>query len=571
VYQLLKDIYPYCRPYKTKIIIGALCAIPLALVKVAQTSILQPLFDDVFKHGADLDSALMLAGLLLGLQVLNYPIRFFHTYLMRRAMDQVTSLIRYELVEKVQKIPLSYFNKNKKGNLVSIIMHDTIMFAESIRHAVAIIREPLTAIGFIGLALYHDWVLTCIILVVAPIFLFVFQWTGKKVRHYVTFVQQDFAEMTHNITEGVEGQKIIKALNLKKFFQSRFEKSQEKYLDSQRSTSLVEENSHPAVELVGGIAFALVIIIAYYRIQEGVLTTGSFMTFIGALAMFIDPMRKFSQANVRMNHGIVAKNRIFSILDEPIEEDKGTRSVFEFKDEIRLDDLTFSYGDQAPVLKSFNLSIKKGEKVALVGLSGSGKSTLINLLLKLYPVEQGSIAIDGVPLNELKLDELRDLFALVSQDVFLFNDTIENNILAGQNSGDEDLYEKSLSVSYSEDFVNNLEQADQTLIGDRGVLLSGGQAQRITIARAFMKNAPILLLDEATSALDNESEKIVQKALDRIGGEKTVIAVAHRLSTIQNFDKIVVMKEGQIVEIGDHQSLLEKDGEYKKLYVLSSS
>jgi subfamily B ATP-binding cassette protein MsbA len=449
-------------------------------------------------------------------------------------------------------------------------MHDTVIFAESIRHAVAIIREPLTAIGFLGLALYNDWFLTLIILGTAPLFLFIFNWTGKKVRKHVAVVQQDFAEMTHNVSEGIEGQKIIKALNLKKYFAQRFFKSQEDYLKSQRSTSLVEENSHPAVELVGGIAFALVIIIAHHRMQQGILTTGSFMAFVAALAMFIDPMRKFSQANVRMNHGVVAKNRIFSILNEKIEEDSGEISISEFNNEIVVSNLSFSYEGNREVLSDFNLTINKGEKVALIGLSGSGKSTLVNLLLKLYNVNRGQITIDGHNINNIKLDELRSLFALVSQDIFLFNDTVKNNILLDKEVDDQ-AYAQALKVSFSKDFINELDQKDETLIGDRGVLLSGGQAQRLTIARAFLKDAPILLFDEATSALDNESEKIVQKALDQLGGEKTVIAIAHRLSTIQNFDKIIVMKDGHIVEKGRHEELILLNGEYKKLYELSSS
>jgi subfamily B ATP-binding cassette protein MsbA len=227
-----------------------------------------------------------------------------------------------------------------------------------------------------------------------------------------------------------------------------------------------------------------------------------------------------------MNHGVVAKNRIFSILNEKIEEDSGEISISEFNNEIVVSNLSFSYEGNREVLSDFNLTINKGEKVALIGLSGSGKSTLVNLLLKLYNVNRGQITIDGHNINNIKLDELRSLFALVSQDIFLFNDTVKNNILLDKEVDDQ-AYAQALKVSFSKDFINELDQKDETLIGDRGVLLSGGQAQRLTIARAFLKDAPILLFDEATSALDNESEKIVQKALDQLGGEKTVIAIAH--------------------------------------------
>jgi subfamily B ATP-binding cassette protein MsbA len=348
---------------------------------------------------------------------------------------------------------------------------------------------------------------------------------------------------------------------------SRFLRSQNYYFDYTMRTSKVEEIAHPFVELVGAIAFSCIIVFAYFRIKTGAMTIGDFIQFATALALLMDPIRKYSQANVKLGQGLAAADRINQILDLDEEVDRGTYEVKHFESEIIVKDVTFSYGE-GEVLKNLSLSVKKGQKVALVGLSGSGKSTLINLLLGLYPIENGSITIDGRKLSEIELRPLRKLFGLVSQDVFLFHDTIRSNLTIGGLFTDEQI-RKALEVSYASEFVDKLPNGLETVIGDRGAKLSGGQQQRLTIARAFLQNTDILLFDEATSALDNESEKVVQRALEAIAGNKTVIAVAHRLSTVQDYDRIFVLKDGSLVEEGPHAELIAKNGEYKKLYELS--
>jgi len=330
----------------------------------------------------------------------------------------------------------------------------------------------------------------------------------------------------------------------------------------------VEENAHPLVELVGAIAFCGVILFAQHRISIGELTTGKFISFVAALALLMDPIRKFSQANVRLSQARAAGERIFEVLKIDEEKDTGVTEWSGFSQKLEVKNLSFSYGE-GKILNNVSFDVPKGKRVALVGLSGSGKSTLINLFLRLYDVEKGKIYYDGHDFNELTLSSLRSQFGLVSQDIFLFNDTIRENLCVGEQYSEEQLA-TALEVAGAKEFVDGLPQGMDTIIGDRGTRLSGGQSQRITIARAFLSDPPILLFDEATSALDNESEKIVQAALDRIAGNKTVVAVAHRLSTIQNYDNIIVMKEGSIVEAGDHQSLLAQKGEYYKLYQLST-
>lgn len=393
------------------------------------------------------------------------------------------------------------------------------------------------------------------------------QW--KEVKNNQGNVQREHAELTHNISEGISGQKLTKAFNLQEYVVGRFRKSQGKFFNAQMGTTFVEEIAHPLVEVVGAMAFAGVIVFAHHRVVEAGLTKGAFVGFVAALAMFMDPMRKFSQANVKLSQARAAAERIFGLLNAEEEVDKGESKILKLEDKIIVKDLNFSYGNNQ-VLKNLSLEIPKGKKVALVGLSGSGKSTLINLLLGLYPIEKGKITIDGKDLTDIKLGSLRDLFGLVSQDIFLFHDSIIENLKLGGEFSEEEI-RHALNVAYASEYIDDLPEQADTIVGDRGARLSGGQQQRLTIARAFLQNTDVLLFDEATSALDNESEKIVQKALESIASDKTVVAVAHRLTTIQNYDHIYVLKEGQVIEDGNHAELMAHNGEYKKLYELSLS
>ncbi|WP_372651267.1 ABC transporter ATP-binding protein [Halobacteriovorax sp.] len=561
-------LFPYIVPYKRKVFGAFLLSFVIAGLGGVQVRLVKPIFDNGLKGYASIDEVLLLAGLLVVVGLLHFPSRFFHFYWLRYISDRATLKVRERIFQKLQKLPVSYFAQKKQGELISSILNDTQIFSYGFKAALDVIREMLKAIVYLAMAFWSDWQLTLVIFIIAPFLAVIFSKSGKKVRANQGSVQEEQAQLTHNIAEGIHAQKITKAFNLQDFVNSRFSKAQEKFFSAQMRTTFIEEFAHPLVEIVGTFAFAGLIVFAHYRLKNGT-TIGDFISFATALALFMDPLRKFSQANVKLSQAKAASDRIFELLDTPDEPDYGKTTIDSFNDKIVVKDLTFSYGE-GDVIKNLNLVVKKGEKVALVGLSGSGKSTLINLLLGLYPVTKNAITIDGVDLNDLKLKSLRNLFGLVSQDIFLFNDTIKENLLVGSEFSDEAI-EKSLEVAYAKEFVDKLPQLTNTLVGDRGARLSGGQQQRVTIARAFLQNTDILLFDEATSALDNESEKLVQKALDTIGGNKTVVAVAHRLSTIQNFDQIYVMHEGKLVEHGNHQELISRGGEYAKLYDLSQS
>ena len=568
----MKMLLPYLRPYKKQIIGSLIFAVPLALLKTYQISLVKPIFDQGFDHQSSWKDILFLAGLLLAAGIINYPARFFHFYWMRTVVDKATCDIRRKLYEKFQKLPLSYFTESKIGNLLSCSLNDTLLLAEGFRGSVDYIREPLTGLGLLGYCLYLDWQLTLVIFVVTPLFIVIFQKSGKKVRRNVEEAQKALGEMNHHLQEGLSGQKITKAFGLQRYVINRFQKVQDFFLRFQVKTIKVEEHSHPLTELVGTIAFSGVLVFAYYRIQSPVshLTTGGFIAFVGALALLMDPIRKFTQANIRMNKARAAGDRIFKILEEEEEKDTGSALIQEFKDQVEVKNVSFSYGEGSQVLDNLSFTLKKGQRIALVGLSGSGKSTLIQLLLRFYSPSKGSISLDGKEISEYQLFPFRNLFGLVSQDVFLLNDTVLENLCLGHDFSEAQVKE-ALKVAGAWEFVQDLPQGLQSLIGDRGTKLSGGQAQRLTIARAYLRNTPIFLFDEATSALDNESEKVVQKALDRLAGNKTILAIAHRLTTIQNYDHIIVLKEGRKVEEGTHEQLMDRNGEYRRLYELSLS
>ncbi len=565
---LIKNrLYPYIKPYKGRALAALFLSLILAAIGALQVSLVKPLFDKGLSPDSTREDALILAAQLLGLGLLNFPCRFFHFYWLRYITDRATCSVREEIFSKIQHLPTSFFAKSKQGELISHLLSDTLVFSQGFRASIDLIREPLKAAAYLGMAFYADWQLTIVIFVIAPFLVMIFGISGKKVKNNQGNVQASQGDFTHNIAEGIGAHKIMKAFNLQKFVFGRFSRSQENFFSAQMKTTFVEELAHPFVEVVGAMAFAGVIVFAHHRIQIGATTIGQFVSFIAALALFMDPIRKFSQSNVKLSQSRAASDRIHKLLSLPVEIDKGNIRDHKFQRNIEVKNLTFSYGE-GDVVKDFSFQVEKGEKVALVGLSGSGKSTLINLLLGLYPVPKKSIYIDGAEIQDYSLQNLRSFFGLVSQDIFLFNDTLRENLCLGKTFSEEQIKE-ALRVAYCDEFIDKLPEGLDTIIGDRGTRLSGGQQQRITIARAYLQESPILLFDEATSALDNESEKVVQKALDNLAGQKTVIAVAHRLSTIQDFDRIYVLHDGKIVEQGRHGELMNNQGEYAKLYELS--
>lgn len=571
VRRVIKQVWPYVRQYKTKVILIVIFSFGIAGLSAWQVTLIKPIFDTGLDPSSPAEEIYRLAALLLGIGVLHFPCRFFHFYFLRHVVESINKEVRSKIFNKFQTVPLSYFSKNKQGELLSRTVNDSIVFSNGFRAVIDLLREPLKAIVYLTIAFMSDWQLAIVIIAVSPLLIGIFSFSGKKVKGYQSVVQDKIAGLTHNVAEGILAQKLTKAFNLQKFVLNRFHSSQNNFFNAQMKTIKIEELAHPLVEMVGTLAFCGVIVFAHYRMNHGGLTVGDFVRFVGALALFMDPIRKFSQANIKLSQAAAATERIDEVLTLLDEKDEGSHQEFNFQRSIDISNLTFKYQEDGhEVVQNLSIRIGKGEKVAIVGLSGSGKTTIINLLLGLYPFHVGEVKIDDVDIRDVKLKALRNLFGLVSQDIFLFNDSIRENLLLGKEFSEEKINE-ALKVAFCYEFINELPEKLDTMVGDRGMKLSGGQQQRLTIARAYLHDSPVLLFDEATSALDNESEKVVQKALENLESSKTVIAVAHRLTTIQHYDRIYVMKQGRVIEQGQHGDLMQLEGEYAKLYSLSTS
>lgn len=565
--ETIKNLWPLIHRHRTRVVGSMIFGIGMALIKGGQMALINPLFTKGLSPESTLEEILKIVGLFCLLALINLPVRFFHFYWMQYAMNDAVCEIRSKIYSKIQDIPISFYTTTKQGDVISTILNDTMIYSTGVSGLLTLAREPLTLVVLLGYAFYLDWQLTLVTFALLPVMLLIFGYFGKKVKAHQADVQSRLSDMTHVIGEGVGGQKIIKAFNLQDYTRNFFKGYQDSFFHFQMKAEVMRQLSHPLVEFMTTLILSSVIVFAQVKITGNVMTTGEFITFIAIMAMIQDPIRKTNEANLKISQAQAAEKRIFKFLKVPNEENIGKKENKPLTDKISFDHLNFSYGDNQ-VIKNLSFDIKKGEKVALVGLSGSGKSTLINLLLGLYPVKKGSYLIDGVDSNEYTLNALRSYFGLVSQDIFLFNTTIRENLCLGKEFSDEKLNE-ALRVANATEYVAQMPEGLDTIIGDRGLRLSGGQAQRLTIARAYLQDSDIFLFDEATSALDNESEKIVQQSLNDLAKNKTVVAVAHRLSTIQNYNKIIVLKDGEMIEQGRHDELMDLGGEYKKLYELS--
>ncbi|MFG1485689.1 ABC transporter ATP-binding protein [Halobacteriovorax sp. RZ-2] len=567
MFETIKNIWPLIHRHRARVIGSMIFGIGMALIKGGQMALINPLFTKGLSPESTLEEILGIVGLACLLALINLPVRFFHFYWMQFAMNDAVCEIRTKIYSKIQDIPISFYTTTKQGDVISTILNDTMIYSQGISGLLTLIREPITLIVLLGYAFYLDWQLTLVTFALLPIMLLIFGFFGKRVKAHQADVQSRLSDMTHVIGEGVGGQKIIKAFNLQDYTRNFFKSYQNDFFTFQMKAEVMRQFSHPLVEFMTTLILSSVIVFAQVKITGNAMTTGEFITFIAIMAMIQDPIRKTNEANLKISQAQAAEKRIFKFLKVDNEEDSGTKEHSELSDKISFKNLDFSYGDHQ-VINDLSFDINKGEKVALVGLSGSGKSTLINVLLGLYPVKKGSYKIDGADSSEFTLKSLRHYFGLVSQDIFLFNTTVRENLTLGKEVSEAQI-EEALKVAHATDYINELPSGLETVIGDRGLRLSGGQAQRLTIARAYLQNNDVFLFDEATSALDNESEKVVQQSLNELAKNKTVVAVAHRLSTIQNYDKIIVLKDGRMIEQGRHEELMTLGGEYKKLYELS--
>jgi ATP-binding cassette subfamily B protein/subfamily B ATP-binding cassette protein MsbA len=489
--------------------------------------------------------------------------------MMNVTSERVSQRLRQKLQAKFMKLNLKFHNNYAAGSggLISRTMNDIRIVQDGLRLFADLFTAPLLFVFVLYNLFTMDARLIMYILVIAPLLLFFLKTISKGIRKYSIFGIEQLERMTSTIKESLDGVRTIQAFNLEKRMEKKLVTEGDEYIFMRKRIHALIESMGPITEF---IATFLVLAVMYYfsvKISKHEASTGILTGFITGLLGLNEPIKKFQEAYVRVQETRVAAARIFHMLDEDseVEEHPDAATFPAGWNEIEYRNVNFSYGDEN-LITGFNLKIKKGQMVAFVGESGSGKSTIANLLARFYDPQQGEILIGGHNTKRIKLHDLRKNIGLVSQDVFLFSDTIENNIIAdSENSGAADV-QKAAKLAHAHDFIMRLPDQYKSKVGERGNLLSGGEKQRVGIARAFYKDAPILILDEATSALDSVSEEQVQKGLESLMKGRTTLVIAHRLSTIQNADLILVLSKGKIVEQGSHQELLKKKGEYSRLF-----
>jgi len=556
-------LFKYALKYKIILIVSIICIFFQALTNTGFLALIKKVTDEGFSNYSDISSLFFPAVLLL-LILARAISRFISSYALRWVARKVVEDLRYQTFKRLMHLPIAFIDDNSTGTLVSKLTYETEQLSMIATKVVLdTLRDALTIIGVIAYMLYLDWSLTLVFALIAPIMIFYLKKISPKLRESAQEVQASMGEMTSASEEAISGQRIVKIFGSSLYELKRFFKIVTRNRKMTTKQARLTATNGFIIEILSGLALAAVL---YYSV--GNLTPGEFAAFIGATVFLITPIRRLTSVNEQVQIGYSAAVSIFSIMDQKQEIDSGKLVLSGVKGDIEFKNVSFQYPKNNQFsIQNINIKVKNGEKVALVGRSGGGKTTILNLIPKFYSLSNGQISIDKNNINKVKLDNLREQMSLVSQDTILFNDSIYNNIAYGAlNKIDPEMVSRAAQAANAMEFINKLPNKFNHIIGDRGVRLSGGQKQRIAIARAILKNAPILLLDEATSALDSESERLVQKALDNLMDGRTSIVIAHRLSTVINADKIVVIDQGRVVGEGKHKDLLKSNKLYSKIY-----
>ena len=565
----LLRLKPFVRPYVPLIIISALMAIPLAALRLSPAPLVKYMVDHLLVD-RDPKRLLMFPALVLAIYGANFVVRFFHYYLLRVAIHRINQDVKNKLYDHLLGLSADHFTAQSVGSLISRVGNDPQYIDQGLSTVNILIREPFTFIMLFGYALRLNWKLTVVTLTVLPALAWVFAMTAKHLKRYIGKIAEENARITSALQESFSGIRVIKTFRLENRMRERFHERTGAYTQFLLKTAILEEVSHPLVEMLTAVIIAAVIYFGGRKVIHGTMTSGDLMAFLTTLALMMNPLRNLNDVNVRLNQTAGACTRIFEILDwkSNLRETPHPRTLERFEQGIELDHVSFAYPDapQRPILRDVSFKVARGQVVALVGASGAGKSSLVSLLPRIFDVTAGAIRIDGTDIRDFSLESLRSHIAVVSQDVFLFNDTITDNIRCGRQGATLEEIREAARRAHALDFIETLPDGFDSVVSDRGQKLSGGERQRVSIARAFLREAPILILDEATSSLDSTSERAVQSALDELMVNRTTLVIAHRLSTIRHADLILVIKDGEVVERGRHEDLVQKGGEYARFH-----
>jgi subfamily B ATP-binding cassette protein MsbA len=491
------------------------------------------------------------------------------SFLIVKVEQGVIMDLRNKLYSHFHLLPLEYFHGQKTGVLISRITNDITLVKGAVANGFAeALRQGFLFLVYLFLVFWASWKLALLAFLLFPPAIIIIGKFGQKVRRSSALTQEKMGNMTSVLQETISGIRVVKAFVMEKFEIKKFTDTSRDYFKTMVKLTRIGSLGPPLTEILGTFAAVLLLWFAGKDIVTGNLDPARFFLFLFAMLSLMQPIRSLSQLNIDIQQGLAAAKRIFEVLDtEPkIKDIPQAIRINSLKDKVTFQNITFSYDADKQVLSNIDFEIKAGEIVALVGPSGAGKSTLMDLLPRFYDPSTGEIKIDGINLKKIDLGSLRNLMGIVTQETILFNDTVWSNIAYGHNHASKEEVESAAKAANAHQFIMNMPQEYQTIIGDRGVKISGGERQRLAIARALFKNPPILIFDEATSSLDTESEALVQEAIDRLMKGRTVFVIAHRLSTIQNADKIVVLDDGKIVQVGNHNSLMQQEGLYKRLY-----
>ncbi len=569
IFEKYSFLFPYIKPYWKRTLLAFGLAIPIGCLDAVIALSLKPYMDVVMVEKTSETSWYipLLIVLFTSFQgLLNYA----STYMNDWVKIKVTNDIKKALFSKMMHNGSMFFDTKTSGDIQKRFNTDADNVCNGILGGTKIIISRIfSSISLVGVLIYNSWQLSIFAIVILLLAIFPLTKMRERIKSVTNQSESGAAMITTAYNEAYNGSKIVSAYNLYDLQMEKFNKLLDNLFKLKIKITQRTGSISPVMHVIVSIGIGVAIGYGSYLVQTDVITSGNFVSFITALIMLYTPIKGLGTSFKGIQTSIIALERVQgNLCKKPfIEDSPDTIELNGFNDNICFEDVSFAYKKGVPVLNKINLRVKKGETLALVGNSGGGKSTIVNLLPRFYKINKGAIKIDGINIEKYKLNSLRDNIAIVLQDNFLFGGTIRENIMMGNENASEEELNKAIKNACLEEFISSLEKGLETDIGERGVLLSGGQKQRIAIARAFIKNAPIVILDEATSALDNQSEAIVQKAIENLMQDKTVFVIAHRLSTIKNADRIAVINKGKLVEIGNHDELMNiKNGMYKKLY-----